>query len=211
MESFWYVFIHLFSINVLWFYSMYLKRKFLTGNILIAALTAMVPLLVGVFFYQTNKMQFAFAQPEDLHPFEHLENTQYFLIYIAAFLSIFAFLLNLAREIIKDMEDVEGDKKLNAKTVPIVLGLKSSKTMIVTFLLIAFAASVGIKYLIPEMSWMSYSPFIAVNLIILIIIALTFKSQSRKELRFINHLLKLSMSVGLLTPIFWKLLMEYGS
>ena len=109
------------------------------------------------------------------------------------------------------MEDVEGDKKLNAKTVPIVLGLKSSKTMIVTFLLIAFAASVGIKYLIPEMSWMSYSPFIAVNLIILIIIALTFKSQSRKELRFINHLLKLSMSVGLLTPIFWKLLMEYGS
>ena len=52
LETFWYLFIHLLTINLLWYYSMHLKRRFLIGNLLIAALTALVPILVGFYFHQ---------------------------------------------------------------------------------------------------------------------------------------------------------------
>jgi hypothetical protein len=50
-QTFWYAFIHLISINVLWLYSVYFKRKFVLGNVLIASLTALVVLLSGFHFY----------------------------------------------------------------------------------------------------------------------------------------------------------------
>ena len=50
-NSFWYVFIHLISINALWFYSLYFKRKIFIGNLIVALLTALVPILCGIHFY----------------------------------------------------------------------------------------------------------------------------------------------------------------
>src|SRR5690554_2454066 len=43
LDTFWYVFIHLLSINLLWVYSMQLKRTLVIGNVVIALLTALVP------------------------------------------------------------------------------------------------------------------------------------------------------------------------
>jgi 4-hydroxybenzoate polyprenyltransferase len=45
-------------------------------------------------------------------------------------LAIMAFIQNFAREIVKDMEDVEGDKLLHAKTIPMVLGFARTKVLV---------------------------------------------------------------------------------
>lgn len=37
---------------------------------------------------------------------------------------VFAFLINLMREVIKDIEDIEGDKMQNIKTLPLIVGVK---------------------------------------------------------------------------------------
>ena len=42
----------------------------------------------------------------------------------------FGFLLTFLREIVKDMEDIEGDRKFDCKTLPIVLGIRKSKLII---------------------------------------------------------------------------------
>jgi 4-hydroxybenzoate polyprenyltransferase len=36
----------------------------------------------------------------------------------------FAFIISLIREVIKDMEDMDGDRKYGCRTMPIVWGLK---------------------------------------------------------------------------------------
>ena len=46
------------------------------------------------------------------------------ILYSYAYLS---FLINLIREIIKDIEDIKGDLKYNSKSIPIRLGIKNSK------------------------------------------------------------------------------------
>lgn len=47
-------------------------------------------------------------------------------LYISALLAIFAFLMTLSREIIKDTEDIKGDLEENAHTFPIVYGKKNA-------------------------------------------------------------------------------------
>ncbi len=100
----------------LWFYSYTLKRTFLIGNILIA-------FLGGFSIYILSYL----SQPNSL---------------LLAF-SLFAFLSNLIREIIKDAEDIKGDLLLNAKTLPIKLGIKNTK-IIVSMLSLIFLISIWI-------------------------------------------------------------------
>ena len=57
------------------------------------------------------------------------------------YLGFFAFLMTMAREIVKDMEDVEGDKKEGATTLPIIYGMRSSAILASTFMIIASVAS----------------------------------------------------------------------
>ncbi|MCJ8288974.1 MAG: geranylgeranylglycerol-phosphate geranylgeranyltransferase [Crocinitomicaceae bacterium] len=208
MDSFWYLFIHLFSINVLWFYSMYFKRQFLTGNVLIAALTALVPVLVGIFFYQQNLANTEWYNME-LFPFNLNGSTPRIIMYISLGLAIFAFLLNLAREVIKDMEDVDGDKKLHAKTLPISWGYKKSKWFVGISLFAAICAAGMLIYLIEAFTIMTVLPGIIAAILILIAIILVSSASTKSDYRRINHCLKLAMTVGLLTPVYWKIISTY--
>ncbi|MDG1331937.1 MAG: geranylgeranylglycerol-phosphate geranylgeranyltransferase [Crocinitomicaceae bacterium] len=208
MDSFWYLFIHLFSINVLWFYSMYFKRRFLIGNVLIAALTALVPVLVGIFFYQHNLSNSEWYNMK-LFPFNLEGSTPLIILYISLGLAIFAFLLNFAREIVKDLEDVEGDNKLSAKTLPIVWGEKRSKWVIGLILLTAICAAGLFIYLVEAFTLMTVLPGIIAAVVILTALVLTITASSKKQYRRINHCIKLAMTVGLLTPVYWKIISTY--
>ncbi len=106
--------LYLFSTFLLWYYSNHLKRKFLIGNISIAILTALSTSIPGI-YYQTS-------------------------LDIIFFYALFAFGITLIREIIKDLEDIEGDRKYGCQTLPIVLGPKKTikylKTMSLVFVAI---------------------------------------------------------------------------
>jgi len=60
----------------------------------------------------------------------------------AGYLAICAFLVNVAREIIKDIEDMEGDKAEGAKTLPIVWGVKKSAYLASIFGIATIIASI---------------------------------------------------------------------
>jgi|SRR6185312_14855519 len=103
----------------LWIYSYKLKSTFLAGNVLVAICLALVPL--SAIYLQSDVDEIA----------DNIDAVHYF----AWGLAVFAFLINLIREIVKDMQDAEGDAALGCKTIPIVLG--NRKTKIVVQLLVA--------------------------------------------------------------------------
>lgn len=206
MESFLYLFIHLLSINVLWYYSMKGKRQFLFGNILIAALTALVPVLVGFYFHQVyaNELpqmdQFSFLLNSEIH----------YTYYLTIGLGSFAFILNLAREIVKDMEDVEGDKKLPAKTLPIILGLQKSKYISAAILSGVSICTLYIWLTTNNLTAMEIFPVLISLLIVVLCIVFLILSKSKKDFKRINALIKIAMAFGLLTPIYWTILLHYA-
>lgn len=95
---------------LLFLYAKYLKKSFLFGNFLVAVLTIAPYWLI-------------------YYVFEILPNLLPFFL----FLSVSGFVLTFIRELVKDWEDLKGDKAIGAKTLPIVLGEKRTK-------LIAFRA-----------------------------------------------------------------------
>jgi 4-hydroxybenzoate polyprenyltransferase len=102
--------------GLLWFYSTIYKRELLMGNIIVALLTALVPFLVLLFELPLLARNYGSAVTNI---------TRLMLIWVLGF-SLFAFLLNLTREIVKDAEDFEGDRAYGKKTIPVLWGIKAA-------------------------------------------------------------------------------------
>ena len=103
--------IFLYSIFSLWQYSKNLKTSFLKGNLQVSFLIALSIFNVALF---------------DLLPDINRNSEAGFsiLFKIICIYSIFSFFLTLIRVLIKDIEDIEGDKIISAKTAPIISGVK---------------------------------------------------------------------------------------
>jgi 4-hydroxybenzoate polyprenyltransferase len=104
----------------LYLYATSLKQILLIGNLIVALLLCFSIIIVGIF---------------DLYPILNPENQQHLsnLFSILLDYSIFAFMINLLREIVKDIEDYYGDSNQGMRTLPIVLGI-SRTTKLVFFL-----------------------------------------------------------------------------
>lgn len=210
-QTFWYVFIHLISINTLWFYSMFFKRKVLIGNLLIALLTAVVPVLCGIHFYLTAHLDRAYFELMTAQDSIYFSNWIFFMAEHGRFIiamAIFAFILNIGREIIKDMQDMAGDELLHAKTLPMVIGTK--KTSYITALMLLCFPLVSLVLYFAYRPFAMYDfffflPLIFSLLIVLAICVLLFRKQESLMLRLFDRSLKVAMFFGLLIPFYWAL------
>ena len=207
LDTFWYLFIHLLCINILWYYSSYFKRKFLIGNILVASLTALVPLMVGLYFFHNQVI--TISNNSDFFPFYHATAEPY-VVYVAMGLAGFAFILNLAREIVKDMEDVIGDKLIRANTVPIRIGFPKTKVLISIILIASIASILFIWIQFPFVHYKAATPLFIAALFVLIALILLLNSSNKSQFKRINSCIKIAMVVGALSPVFWKILLIYG-
>jgi 4-hydroxybenzoate polyprenyltransferase len=210
-KSFWYVFIHLLSINLLWLYSMRLKRSFLIGNIVISLLTALVPILAGIYLNQV------FSDYRDYLPAwsdnKYFNNEEMKLLVVFIFAS-FAFFMNLVREIIKDVEDVEGDKVLKAKTIPIVLGERKARIISLMLLIFILVSSIlGLYFFTQDLNiQLRLIDYILFGVIAFFLFLAIFflKSTERKQLKYADRSLKVAMIIGSLLPLIWSLIVVKG-
>jgi geranylgeranylglycerol-phosphate geranylgeranyltransferase len=111
--------------------------------------------------------------------------------------AVFAFLINVGREIIKDMEDVEGDSKNNANTYPVQYGMKKAG-MLATGFLAAVILSTIVPFVI-GMYGIAYFVTVTagVNAVIVGVVYSLWKDQSSKNLNVLSNILKWDMLVGL--------------
>lgn len=206
-ETFWYLFIHLLSINLLWGYSMQLKRTFIIGNISVALLTGLVPVLVGIYYNQYLNI----STLESYFPFNYATVNNYAL-YIGFFLGSFAFLLNWTREIVKDIEDIRGDKQLKAKTIPIVLGVKKAKVIsliIFSSTLVLLLALYLLLNLNSKAQLFAFAPLILAGFFFFIAFFSLIKATTKKQIKRTHQIIKLIMVFGLILPLFWAILNTY--
>ncbi|MGQ9798261.1 MAG: geranylgeranylglycerol-phosphate geranylgeranyltransferase [Ignavibacterium sp.] len=163
--------ITVFAISLLFLYSFILKKIPLVGNIVIALLTALAFLFGGV----------------------AVDNFSGAIIP-----AIFAFLINLIRELVKDAEDYEGDKTYSVNTFPIKFGMKRTKKLVlaVSIVLIAFTfypfveSIYKIEYFVVVMA--------IVNPILLYSLKKLFENDDKKSFKQISSILKLDMIFGLI-------------
>jgi 4-hydroxybenzoate polyprenyltransferase len=123
-----FVFVHLLSINLLWFYSAYWKRKLILGTAVLSALPGLVLFLSCWFFQVLNEKHSYFSSFKEVTWSTYLD---YRFIY---FVAICAFFINLSREIIKDIHDIPGDQLIDAQTIPRKIGARKATLMALVIL-----------------------------------------------------------------------------
>jgi 4-hydroxybenzoate polyprenyltransferase len=200
-QTLWFVFIHLISINTLWFYSMLFKRKVLVGNIMIAAMTALVPILVIVFFRVNNYSPYPHSE---FDPLSWGADIDYTVIYLIA---AFAFIQNMAREIVKDAQDVAGDQLIYVKSLPMVIGESKSLKIVIALLLalpvfFVWISILELDTLIQNTTFFQASiPFSIASFLNLAVIFLIL-IQKKMRLKLYDGLIKLSMLCGVLATFY---------
>lgn len=109
---------------LLYMYSTTLKRIPVLGNIIIALILASSVLIIGFF---------------DLFPAMYSENftSQMYLFSVLVDFSIFTFIINFIREMLKDVEDINGDYNADIHTLPVLIGAKRTLKIILGITLIA--------------------------------------------------------------------------
>lgn len=181
--------------GLLWFYSASYKRMFLVGNLVVAFASAIVPLLVAIANadYLHHLYQNALA-------YSPIVGELY--VWTGGF-AIFAFLLTWVREIVKDIEDIEGDREMECRTLPIVWGDKVAK-IIATILLVAIATLiVYMLFAVLPFSheWKSLpTRYVVFGLIVPILcsIVLLWAANNRTEYHRVQTIIKFAMFMGML-------------
>jgi geranylgeranylglycerol-phosphate geranylgeranyltransferase len=159
------------AVVLIFFYSSTLKRTPLFGNLSVGSLTGLAFIYGGA---AVGNIERAFIP------------------------AVFAFLINVGREIIKDMEDVEGDARLNAQTFPIKFGMVTAGRTATFFLLAVIAATFipfltqqyGLRYLIVVC--------FGVNCVIAYVVVSLWKNRSTVNLHKLSTILKYDMIIGLI-------------
>ncbi len=182
--------IHFICASGLWFYSTTFKRQLLIGNFIVALFTALVPLITAV--YELIPIYKAYLPIDEKLSFRSIWE------YIFA-LSFFAFIITLLREIIKDMEDKEGDDAYGRKTLPIVIGINATKNIA---MLIAFATMICLGFIQREFiridDTISFIYFtIALQLPFLFLIYKINIAKHKQQFHFAGNLSKFIMLMGI--------------
>ncbi|PKQ46197.1 geranylgeranylglycerol-phosphate geranylgeranyltransferase [Confluentibacter flavum] len=176
---------------LLYVYSTYLKQLFLIGNLVISILVALSILIVGVF---------------ELIPNITEQNQTIQLLYFKTILNYayMAFILNLIREINKDVEDMEGDAKAGMNTLPIIIGKENTKYIILGLSLLTLFV---IGYYVVDTL---YNNQIAVIYFLIFIMApllyLNIKilsAQKKTDYTHISNILKWIMLFGMLSLLLY--------
>src|SRR5664279_3251152 len=174
--------------GLLYFYSASYKRQFLIGNIVVALLTAMVPMLV-VFYEWPALYKYYSLNAIRLPEFN-------FIVYWIGGFSLFAFLTNLIREIIKDIEDFEGDLAYGRNTIPVVIGILSAKIVSVCLVIIMVVLLYIVwHFFISDTITLIYITA-AIVLPLLFVIYKLVRSDEKRELHNASRMMKIVMISG---------------
>ncbi len=172
------------TVGILWLYSVKLKCFPLAGNILISVLTGFVIAIIPYIFWDNLK---------DLRISDY--STWATLMYRFIMLIIFAILTNLAREIIKDIEDVDADRTFNCNSTATYFGIKTSNFIALNvwfaLLIICGSALWYTNGLLPRL-WFIFM----IGIPSIIIFIFLIKAEVTKDFSRLSLFIKLFMILG---------------
>ena len=189
-------YIYIICTLMLYVYSAFLKKIPLAGNVVVSALTGFVFVLLMLF-----EVQFL-----NIIHFEEANYVLAILLWQLKFYGGFAFLANLAREIVKDMEDKDGDAEHNINTIAVQFGVPVAKISVALVLITLLAGlSFFMRGFIEAHAVKEFVYLVATVVVpVLAVLVLLFFANEKKQYARISLLLKVIMLLGILSiPAFY--------
>jgi 4-hydroxybenzoate polyprenyltransferase len=183
---------HIACVVLLWFYSTTFKRKLIIGNIIISLLTAWVILVLYLCEFRIHTF---------VHPVYHqvLSRIYKFAVLYAGF----AFIISLVREVVKDIEDMEGDAAYNCRTMPIVWGVNVSKVFAATWLIVLIVSLLILQFYVLQYKWWWVDVYSIAFVIfpLLLIFRDLYRAKKIADYHRLSNLIKRAMLAGILSML----------
>ena len=184
--------------GLLWFYSSSYKRLFMVGNLIIALLAGVAPMVVAMANVAILQLRYGTilaytTLPHDIYA------------WVGGF-ALFAFLLTWIREIIKDMQDQMGDRELECHSMPVVWGEKWTKVFVTGLIVLTIALVGHLWYhMLPfPIGWSSLSTrYIALGIVTPMICTLwlLWAAKIPSDYKTCQQVVKFTMLIGMLYSI----------
>lgn len=182
---------------LLYSYSSTYKRKLLLGNLLVSFLIAVavfLPYLFEILYLSDNLLMLSTCK--DL-----AKNVVYFVLIYTAF----AFLLTFIREIIKDMEDVDGDGRTHCRTMPVVYGLNVTKTILYVLVVLSLVLLSVYELILFELElFIAFAFMVFVSVSAILLIVKIYKAKECRDFHRLSVMTKVMMLIGLLSMLFLR-------
>jgi 4-hydroxybenzoate polyprenyltransferase len=184
----------------LYIYATSLKQMAVVGNIIVALVLSMSVIIIGIF---------------DIYPATSAENqiAMANLFSILLDYAIFAFMINLLREMIKDIEDIKGDDQQEMKTLPVIIGANNATKII--FALSFIPIIILLLYI--NTYFVKNNLFIATAYVFIFVLGpllyftiKTFTAKTKEDFSALSSLLKWILFFGILSIIIINLNIEHN-
>ncbi|MBF4505069.1 geranylgeranylglycerol-phosphate geranylgeranyltransferase [Flavobacterium sp. JLP] len=175
--------------SLLYFYSTSLKQIMILGNFIVALLLALSVIIIGIF---------------DLFPATIPDNQAQMASVFSILLdyALYAFMINFIREIIKDIEDVNGDYNQGMNTLPIAIGINRASKIALGFAVIAFILCllyINTYFFSNKLYIVTLYAFAFILAPLLYFIVKIFTAKSPKDFHHLSTILKLILLFGILS------------
>ncbi len=172
--------------GLLWFYSASYKRQLLIGNLIVAFVSALVPMMILLL---------------------HMPYSGIWLPIYGGY-ALFAFLLTLVREITKDLQDQVGDRELECHSLPIVIGDTWTKVIVTALILLSMTGLAYVGWFVPQLAepWGAIQKYITLGILVPLAgdIALLWSAKIPSDYRSAQLLIKFVMFMGVMAAFVLK-------
>jgi 4-hydroxybenzoate polyprenyltransferase len=153
----------------LWGYSNQLKRMPFVGNLSVALLSGLAIAIIGIHYKPGNTVVYIYA--------------------------IFAFFVSLIREIVKDIEDLKGDATFGCRTLPVIWGIRSTKSLVLVLILLFTLIFIQMTTEIESRN--IYYFFTALSVPAVVFVYKLWMADTTKHFKQLSNYLKLFMLLGI--------------
>ncbi len=179
--------------GLLWFYSTSYKNHYILGNLVLALICAAIPFLVVI--YEIPPLNKTYAEVLVTSK----TNFDYLLYWVGAF-SFFSFFAVLIHQFVRDLKSVKGDREIGRRSLPIVIGLKWTKGIVVGLNLFLSVSVFGVWYQFLNAPMDKITPWYFSFLIIIPLLLLSYlilKLKKGGSLRLVIFLLRMAILAGI--------------
>jgi 4-hydroxybenzoate polyprenyltransferase len=163
--------LNIFAVAFLWLYSINFKRQPFIGNFVVALLTGFSIVIVEIYYHTGS--------------------------YLVVIYGIFAGAITLIREIIKDMEDLQGDNTFGCKTLPIIWGIRRTKALIYTLMFLFAFIVIMFNHLFVGVNWLYF--FFFLYLPSAWLLYKLHKADTKSQFHHLSQLCKVIMLMGIIS------------
>ena len=189
-----YTLIFLFTTGLLWYYSERYQCQIMLGNLVVALLSALSFGLV--WFYEF------FALKNNAELFSSAQSNFSLISKLVLIYMGFAFFASLFREMIKDIEDLDGDSRMGCRTLPVVVGSGKAKnyTLIVGVIMLAFILYVQYFLFLSGYLYL-FGYFFALDALLMLMLLKLRRAKDIVDFSNLSGLSKLFMAAGILSML----------